>query len=81
MAPASKAAPFVFEFIANSESGKFDEVDSHSQVNVSFYDQGTTDWISVAGKAHSSSDKARIKGDAALGLGTSQGYVLSSDSI
>jgi general stress protein 26 len=62
MAPASKTAPFAFEFIANSESGKFDEVDSHSEVNVSFYDQSTTDWISVAGNAHSSSDKARIKG-------------------
>lgn len=62
MAPASKTAPFSFEFIANSESGKFDEVDSHSEVNVSFYDQSTTDWISVAGNAHASSDKARIKG-------------------
>lgn len=63
MAPASKTAPFAFEFIANSESGKFDEVDSHSEVNVSFYDQSSTDWISVAGNAHASSDKARIKGE------------------
>lgn len=62
MAPASKTAPFKFEFIANSESGKFDEVDTHPEVNVSFYDQGTTDWLSVAGTAKSSSDKARIKG-------------------
>jgi general stress protein 26 len=62
MAPASKTAPFKFEFIANSESGKFGEVDAHQEVNVSFYDKSSTDWISVSGNAHASSDKARIKG-------------------
>ena len=37
MAPASKEAPFVFEFIANKESHKFDEIEAHSEVNVSVY--------------------------------------------
>ena len=38
MAPASKEAPFVFEFIFNSESGKYDELKEHPKVNVAFYD-------------------------------------------
>ena len=61
MAPASKEGPYLFEFIANSESGKFDEVEGESQVNVSVYDKSSTNWLSVAGNASISNDKSRIK--------------------
>lgn len=61
MAPASKEAPFVFAFLANSESGKFDELEADSKVNVSVYDSKSTNWLSVAGEAKVNTDKARIK--------------------
>lgn len=61
MAPASKEAPFVFEYLANSESGKFDEVENDNKVNIAVYDTSSTNWISVAGEATISNDKARIK--------------------
>ena len=62
MAPASKEAPFVFCFVANSESGKFDELkEGGEKVNVSVYDKSSTNWVSVAGEAKINTDKARIK--------------------
>jgi general stress protein 26 len=32
-----------------------------SPVNISFYDQSTTDWVSISGTAQVSNDKERIK--------------------
>jgi len=61
MAPASKEAPFVFEFLANAESGKFDEMEHDKKVNISVYDSSSTNWISVAGKASITADESRIK--------------------
>jgi len=62
MAPASKEAPHVFCFVANSESGKFDEIEhsEDSKVNVSIYDKSSTNWVSVAGNVKINTDKARI---------------------
>ncbi|KAL7010086.1 hypothetical protein EMMF5_000105 [Cystobasidiomycetes sp. EMM_F5] len=57
MAPASKDAPFKFEFIFNSESGKYDEIKANPQVNIAV----STNWISVAGEAKITNDVERIK--------------------
>ncbi|KZT28979.1 hypothetical protein NEOLEDRAFT_1085763 [Neolentinus lepideus HHB14362 ss-1] len=48
-------------FIANNASNKFDELQNDAHVNVSFYDSKTTDWVSVAGTARITQDKALIK--------------------
>ncbi|KLO19448.1 hypothetical protein SCHPADRAFT_864899 [Schizopora paradoxa] len=48
-------------FIANSASHKFDELDNDSHVNVSFYNEKTTDWASFAGIAKISHDREEIK--------------------
>ncbi|TFK54452.1 hypothetical protein OE88DRAFT_1655122 [Heliocybe sulcata] len=63
MAPASPYSPTqtTLVFIANNASHKFDELQNDSHVNVSFYDSKTTDWVSVAGTAKISQDKALIK--------------------
>jgi len=61
MAPASKEAPFVFEFLANAESGKFDELQQSEKVNIAVYDTNSTNWISVAGDASTSTDQSRIE--------------------
>ncbi|EPQ57235.1 hypothetical protein GLOTRDRAFT_58450 [Gloeophyllum trabeum ATCC 11539] len=63
MTPAGPVSPSqtTLIFIANNASHKFDEIQNDSHVNVSFYDSKTTDWVSVAGIAKLSQDKALIK--------------------
>lgn len=60
MAPASTSG-LVIDFIANGESGKFDELQHDPKVNVSFYDPSSTNWISLAGQAEIVNDKAEIE--------------------
>ncbi|BGP55928.1 hypothetical protein JCM8202_005271 [Rhodotorula sphaerocarpa] len=60
MAPASHKG-LVFQFIANTDSGKFDELDHDENVNVSFSDPSSTDWASVAGKAKVVKDESLVK--------------------
>ncbi|GJN91134.1 hypothetical protein Rhopal_004152-T1 [Rhodotorula paludigena] len=60
MAPASHKG-LVFQFIANEESGKFDELQNDEHVNFSFQDPSSTDWASIAGKASVKKDEATIK--------------------
>ncbi|BGP00160.1 hypothetical protein JCM10021v2_003840 [Rhodotorula toruloides] len=60
MAPASHKG-LVFQFIANTDSGKFDELDNDGNVNVSFADPSSTDWASVAGKASIVKDESTVK--------------------
>ncbi|GAA6004182.1 uncharacterized protein JCM10292_007278 [Rhodotorula paludigena] len=60
MAPASHKG-LVFQFIANEESGKFDELKNDEHVNFSFQDPSSTDWASIAGKASVKKDEATIK--------------------
>ncbi|CAH7682550.1 hypothetical protein BY996DRAFT_4584633 [Phakopsora pachyrhizi] len=60
MHPVSKSG-LVFEFIANNQSGKFDELKSDPACNVSFYDNSSTDWVSVSGKANIIQDSEEIK--------------------
>jgi general stress protein 26 len=47
-------------FIANNASHKFDEIEHDSNVNVSFYDEASTNWASFTGTAKISQDKALI---------------------
>lgn len=47
--------------MANNSSAKFEELENDSHVNVSFYDEATTDWASFAGVAKISQDKELIK--------------------
>ncbi|KAG9101552.1 hypothetical protein FRC06_002836 [Ceratobasidium sp. 370] len=60
MAPASTEG-LHFTFLANNYSYKTDEMEANSQVNVSFFDPGSSSWISIAGTASLSQDKERIK--------------------
>jgi len=48
-------------FIGNNASGKFDEIQHDSNVNVSFYDPSSTNWASVSGVARVSQDRQLIK--------------------
>lgn len=47
-------------FIANDASGKFNEINNDDRVNVSFYDNTTSDWASFAGVAKVTKDKGLI---------------------
>ncbi|GAA6003021.1 hypothetical protein JCM10207_001949 [Rhodosporidiobolus poonsookiae] len=60
MHPASHQG-LVFQFVANTDSGKFDELSHDDSVNVSFADPSTTDWASAAGKASVIKDKAVVE--------------------
>ncbi|GAA6048411.1 hypothetical protein JCM3770_003745 [Rhodotorula araucariae] len=60
MAPASHTG-LVFQFIANEDSGKFDELQNDENVNISFQDPSSTDWASIAGKATVTKDEKTIK--------------------
>ncbi|GAA5977119.1 hypothetical protein JCM5350_003225 [Sporobolomyces pararoseus] len=60
MSPASHQG-LVFTFVANRDSGKFDELANDSNVNVSFSDPSSTDWASVAGNAKINTDVEAIK--------------------
>ncbi|KAI0355716.1 hypothetical protein OH77DRAFT_1402389 [Trametes cingulata] len=62
MAPAGPVHPDQVNlvFIANRVSHKFDEIENDSHVNVSFYDESTTNWASYAGTAKISQDKEKI---------------------
>ncbi|KAL5528143.1 hypothetical protein ACEPAF_7279 [Sanghuangporus sanghuang] len=48
-------------FLANNVSHKFEELQSDSNVNVSFYDEKSTNWASFAGTATVSQNKELIK--------------------
>ncbi|GAA5910492.1 uncharacterized protein JCM6883_003027 [Sporobolomyces salmoneus] len=60
MSPASHQG-LVFTFVANRESGKFDELANDPNVNVSFSDPSSSDWASVAGTAKINTDVEAIK--------------------
>ncbi|GAA6044536.1 hypothetical protein JCM8097_000484 [Rhodosporidiobolus ruineniae] len=60
MHPASHKG-LVFQFVANTDSGKFDELSNDDSVNVSFADPSSTDWASAAGKASVVKDIETIK--------------------
>lgn len=62
MTPAGPASDtqLTLVFIANNASQKFAELEKDSHVNVSFYDEKTTNWASFSGLAKLSRDKALI---------------------
>lgn len=60
MAPATTEG-LIFSFYMNKDSGKTDDVESDKQVNVSFFDPKTTDWVSISGKAVINKDSSKIK--------------------
>ncbi|EMD37839.1 hypothetical protein CERSUDRAFT_136712 [Gelatoporia subvermispora B] len=47
-------------FVANRSSPKFDEIQNDGHVNVSFYDESTTNWASYCGTAKISQDRDKI---------------------
>jgi general stress protein 26 len=57
---ASSETQLSLIFIANNRSHKFEELANESNVNVSFYDNKTTNWASFAGVAKVSQDKELI---------------------
>ncbi|KAH9935701.1 uncharacterized protein B0H18DRAFT_951167 [Fomitopsis serialis] len=62
MAPAGPFNPtqVTLVFIANKASAKFDEIENDAHVNVSFYDESSTNWASYAGIAKISQDREKI---------------------
>ncbi|KAI0930165.1 hypothetical protein AcV5_006949 [Taiwanofungus camphoratus] len=62
MAPSGPYAPTqaTLVFIANRASAKFDEIQNDAHVNVSFYDESSTNWASYSGVAKISQDKQNI---------------------
>ncbi|SNX82014.1 related to blue-light-inducible Bli-3 protein [Melanopsichium pennsylvanicum] len=60
MAPATTEG-LVFSFYMNTDSGKTDDIETDPQVNVSFYDPKTTDWVSISGQAVINKDQSKIK--------------------
>lgn len=51
----------VFSFLANTDSGKFDDLTHDEQVNISWSSPSTTNWASAAGKAQVKKDPEAIK--------------------
>ena len=62
MTPAGPASDtqLTLVFIANNSSHKFPELEQDPHVNVSFYDENSTNWASFSGQAKISRDKALI---------------------
>ncbi|EPQ26767.1 uncharacterized protein PFL1_05746 [Pseudozyma flocculosa PF-1] len=60
MAPSTTEG-LVFSFFFNTDSGKTDDIQSEPQVNVSYYDPKTTDWVSISGRAQINRDQSKIK--------------------
>ncbi|KAI8993880.1 hypothetical protein BD414DRAFT_513531 [Trametes punicea] len=62
MAPAGPVEPnqVTLYFIANRATAKFDEIENDSHVNVSFYDESSTNWASYAGIAKITQDREKI---------------------
>ncbi|TDL24239.1 hypothetical protein BD410DRAFT_786348 [Rickenella mellea] len=48
-------------FIGNNATHKFDDIEKDSHVNVSFYDEKSTNWASFSGIATISQDREKIK--------------------
>lgn len=61
MAVAKRIGPD-FLFLANAHSTKFKDLESHKEVQITFQDSKTQDWISVSGTATTTSNSdPRIK--------------------
>ncbi|PCH43390.1 hypothetical protein WOLCODRAFT_103445 [Wolfiporia cocos MD-104 SS10] len=62
MAPTGPVSPTqaTLVFIANKASAKFEEIENDSNVNVSFYDEKTTNWASYSGTARITQDREKI---------------------
>ncbi|GAA5878554.1 hypothetical protein JCM8547_008792 [Rhodosporidiobolus lusitaniae] len=61
MMSAASDKGLVFSFVANTDSGKFDELENDDHVNVSFSDPSSTDWASAAGTAKVVKDIETVK--------------------
>ena len=48
-------------FVTDAESHKLDELDADPHVNVSYYRDGTREWVSVSGTATVSTDRRAIR--------------------
>ena len=48
-------------FVADIESHKMDELENDANVNLSYFDTGSYEWVSVSGTATISTDRAEIR--------------------
>ena len=48
-------------FVADIESHKMDELESDPNINLSYFDNGSREWVSVSGTAQISTDRAEIR--------------------
>lgn len=61
MAVAQRSGPDIL-YLANKHSRKFDDLESNKEVQITFQDTKTQDWISISGEATTTSnDDPRIK--------------------
>ena len=61
MATQTQAGIGDLYFVTNVETDKVDELEADPNVNLGYYNASTYEWVSVAGKARISQDRAKIK--------------------
>ncbi len=61
MANQVAAAGADFWFVTSSDSDKIDELRTDPHVNLTYYKEKTREWVSVAGTAEISQDRAKIR--------------------
>ena len=61
MATQKRISGADFWFVTNTDSHKLDEIQLDPNVNCSYYNSRTREWVSVSGVAHVSRDRHRIK--------------------
>lgn len=61
MAPHPDKEAGVIHFISKVESGKTDDMEKESQVNIGFSDPSKNSYLSVSGTARISQDRAKLK--------------------
>ncbi|KAI9316793.1 hypothetical protein BX666DRAFT_1858172 [Dichotomocladium elegans] len=59
--PPSHDAPADLWFFSNNVTQKFKELDEDPNVNLAYYDNSTTEWVSISGKARVVNDRQKIK--------------------
>lgn len=61
MATQARADGADLWFVTSTDTDKLDEIAFDPQVNLAYYKDGSTEWISVSGTAKTSSDRGKIR--------------------
>lgn len=61
MATQARAEGADLWFVTSRDSDKLDEIEFDPQVNLAYYKDGSTEWVSVSGTARTSTDRGKIR--------------------